>query len=283
MTDQQSAEPTSQVQPQIVSQVLTQKEKARLRMMRISQSATRDAYGRLRRASSLGLLWATAQAATARPVLLFLAKCSVPLVCSSPCEASPQKKGLQPVPMSCAPNGLERELKLMVDVMSQSDPEILYFTLVQDDILPRGFLQPFLDSYATVDLAAKRGNQSLSKIDNASAAVALHLRAAQAQKNAPKALSVPPAKKLTLKFKHSLEEAALCSNSIARRDAEALERRRGIDALAQLLLNTPTPMGRLLSADPSCRNVPQLRDELLQRALPVFSGALSFLSQNETF
>ena len=138
--------------------------------------------------------------------------------------------------------------------MSLSDPELLYFTLVQDAILPHSFLQPFLDFYATVDPAAKRDYQSLSKIDNASAAVALHLRAAQAQKNAPKPLPASPAKKLTLKFKHSLEKA-LCSGPTARRDAEELERRRWIDALAQLLLNTPTPMGRLLSADPSCRNV----------------------------
>ena len=135
----------------------------------------------------------------------------------------------------------------------------LYYTLVLDGAVPRGYLHEFLSLEGHVRTAAERADRRNSSITNFSAAGWLHLQKSSQQKSERSerdafdqlvlASTLKPRK-----FRSKCQEHAFQGPS-ARQDAESAERTKWLNVLADILIATPTPMGALLRADPAARKI----------------------------
>ena len=133
-----------------------------------------------------------------------------------------------------------------------SDGALLYFTLVADGALPDGFLRDFLWLTPWVSAAAQRQAAQLARTGDLEAALFLHhdaeRRKAQSyqEKSGAEqfitAASAPPTR-----FKSRLHHSR-SQGRTARKDSEESERQRWLQLLANLLVGTDTPVGKLLQA-----------------------------------
>ena len=134
-----------------------------------------------------------------------------------------------------------------------SDAQLLYWTLVDDQVVPDGFLSDFERLMAVVNGASDRQARA-SFMDNPQAALYLHELAKSKESENKKAKSADDQFALALNTKpkkyRTRFERTLYSGPTPRKDAEEVERSRWIHILATLVMGTPTPVGALLQANP---------------------------------
>ena len=133
-----------------------------------------------------------------------------------------------------------------------SDEVILYFTLVADKVVPDGFLSDFLHLSRSISSAAQRQATRLAHVSDVEAALFVHgeqvkikdqvLEHKAAVDTFVNASSFPPTR-----YKSRLHFAKFQGPS-ARKDAEESERQRWLQLLANLIVGTDTPMGKLLQS-----------------------------------
>ena len=133
-----------------------------------------------------------------------------------------------------------------------SDEVILYFTLVADKVVPDGFLSDFLHLSRSISSAAHRQASRLAHVSDVEAALFVHgeqvkikdqvLEHKAAVDIFVNASSFPPTR-----YKSRLHVAKFQGPS-ARKDAEESERQRWLQLLANLIVGTDTPMGKLLQS-----------------------------------
>ena len=133
-----------------------------------------------------------------------------------------------------------------------TDEVILYFTLVADKVVPDGFLFDFLHLSQWISSAAHRQASRLAHVTDVEAALFVHGHQAKIKDQALEqkaavdtfvaAASFPPTR-----YKSRLHFARFQGPS-ARKDAEESERQRWLQLLANLIVGTDTPMGRLLQS-----------------------------------
>ena len=133
-----------------------------------------------------------------------------------------------------------------------TDEVILYFTLVADKVIPDGFLFDFLHMSQWISSAAHRQAARLARVTDVEAALFVHSVQTKVKDQALEqkaavdtfvaAASIPPTR-----YKSRLHLAKFQGPS-ARRDAEESERQRWLQLLANLIVGTDTPMGRLLQS-----------------------------------
>ena len=133
-----------------------------------------------------------------------------------------------------------------------SDAQLLYWTLVDDQVVPDGFLSDFERLMAVVDTASVRQARA-SFMDNPQAALYLHELAKTKESENKKAKSADDQFALAFNAKpkkyRTRFERTLYSGPTPRKDAEDVERSRWIHTLATLVMGTPTPVGALLQAN----------------------------------
>ena len=132
---------------------------------------------------------------------------------------------------------------------------LLYYTLVKDNALPVGYLREFLSLETPARRGAKRSQISAASITDSMASTALSALRREADRRATEigtigdqlviAADMRP-KKFRTKW-----QRAVYDGPTARKDAEAAERDRWIQLLANLLRSTDTPMGKLIRESPS--------------------------------
>ena len=132
---------------------------------------------------------------------------------------------------------------------------LLYYTLVKDDALPVGYSREFLSLEKPARHAAKRSQISAASITDSMASTALSALRREADRRATEigtirdqlviAADMRP-KKFRTKW-----QRAVYDGPTARKDAEAAERDRWIQLLANLLRSTDTPMGKPIRDSPS--------------------------------
>ena len=135
-----------------------------------------------------------------------------------------------------------------------SDGELLYYTLVKDGTLPDGFVDSFLVFADTLGGAATRKFKKMAKMDNTTAAIQLHrmskvhtlssISERQVTDQFLLTATVRPRKYITRLQK------SMYSGPNARKDAEIAERSKWLQLLATMVINSSTPMGRILAAQP---------------------------------
>ena len=133
-----------------------------------------------------------------------------------------------------------------------TDEVILYFTLVADKVVPDGFLLDFFHLSRWISSAAHRQASRLAHVTDVEAALFVHTHQAKIKDQAIEhkaavdtfvaAASFPPTR-----YKSRLHFAKFQGPS-ARKDAEESERQRWLQLLANLIVGTDTPMGRLLQS-----------------------------------
>ena len=148
---------------------------------------------------------------------------------------------------------------LQADTTEVPDFVRLYFTLVLDGAVPRGYLREFVSLEEPVRTAAERADRRNAGITNFSAAGWLHLQRKslrESEKSERDAIDqlVLASEIKPRKFRSRCHQQAFQGPS-ARQDAEAAERAKWLHVLADILLSTPTPMGDPLRADPAARKI----------------------------
>ena len=156
--------------------------------------------------------------------------------------------------VQCSVRDGQTEVSIVRDEPVPSDAQILYWTLVDDGALPDGFIEDIVRLMESVESAAAR-QARMTFLDNPEADLFVHnfhrnqRRAATVEKSTAdmfaQAVALPPRR-----YKTRLERT-LFSGPTPRKDAEEQERSRWILVLATLLMDTPTPVGQLLKANPS--------------------------------
>ena len=132
---------------------------------------------------------------------------------------------------------------------------LLYYTLVQDGALPLGYLREFMSLETPARRAANRLQASAAAVSDSIASTALSALRRESEHRASIekwiadqlviAADVRP-KRFRTKW-----QRAVYDGPTARKDAEASERDRWIQLLANLLRSTVTPMGKLIRENPS--------------------------------
>ena len=148
-------------------------------------------------------------------------------------------------------------------------------TLVDDGVLPDGYCTYFADLMASVESTAARQVRA-TFLDNAQADLFVHnfhhnksqvqSREKTVADQFAQAFTLPPREYKTLL------ERTLFSGPTPRNDAEELERTRWIHILATVLVDTPTPVGQILKANPTdCQYLGAGRRASTLRALVRYS------------
>ena len=132
-------------------------------------------------------------------------------------------------------------------ISDSADFALLYYTLVMDNAVPMGYLQEFRSLETPARRAAKMLQISAASITDSMASTALSALRREADRRATEigtigdqlviAADMRP-KKFRTKW-----QRAVYDGPTARKDAEAAERDRWIQLLANLLRSTDTPMG----------------------------------------
>ena len=147
------------------------------------------------------------------------------------------------------------------------DFTLLYYTLVMDDATPLGYLEDFRSLEAAARRAVKRLQTHATSISDSMASTALSALRRESELRASLEKSIADqlviAADMRPKRFRTKWQRAVCDGPTARKDAEASERDRWIQLLANLLRSTDTPMGKLIRENPSniqllCAEVPWL-------------------------
>ena len=132
---------------------------------------------------------------------------------------------------------------------------LLYHTLVHDGALPLGYLREFMSLEAPARRAANRMQASAAAVSDSIASTALDalrresVHRASIEKSIADQLVI--AAELRPKRFRTRWQRTVYDGPTARKDAEASERDRWIQLLANLLRSTDTPMGKLIRESPS--------------------------------
>ena len=132
---------------------------------------------------------------------------------------------------------------------------LLYYTLVQDGALPLGHLREFMSLETPARRAANRLQTHAASISDSMASTALSAlrRESEHRQSLVKSIAdqmVNAADMRPKRFRTKWQRAVY-DGPTARKDAEASERDRWIQLLANLLRSTDTPMGKLIRENPS--------------------------------
>ena len=132
---------------------------------------------------------------------------------------------------------------------------LLYYTLVLDGALPLGYLREFMSLEAPARRAANRLQASAAAVSDSIASTALSALRQESEHRASIEKSIADqlavAADLRPKRFRTKWQRAVFDGPTARKDAEASERDRWIQLLANLLRSTDTPMGKLIRESPS--------------------------------
>ena len=138
-----------------------------------------------------------------------------------------------------------RPAQCLTKTVQWSDGALLYFTLVADDALSDGFLRDFLWLTFWVSAAAQRQAAQLARTDEHHDAERRKAQSYQEKSGAEQLIAAAPAP--PTRFKSRLHHSRF-EGRTAPKDAEESERQRWLQLLANLLVGTDTPMGKLLQA-----------------------------------
>ena len=132
---------------------------------------------------------------------------------------------------------------------------LLYHTLVQDGALPLGYLREFMSLEAPARRAANRLQASAAAVSDSIASTALSALRRESEHRASIEKSIADqlviAAELKPKRFRARWQRTVYDGPTARKDAEASERNRWIQLLANLLRSTVTPMGKLIRENPN--------------------------------
>ena len=142
--------------------------------------------------------------------------------------------------------------RAVIGSLGSTDFVLLYFMLVADNVLPRGFLADFTKLEGPARRSTERSQNLLRAFPTPKLLLSSQkqklqesLSGSSAADQLVVAASLRP-KRFTSKWQQCCFEGPT-----ARKDAEASQRIRWISLLADLLRNTGTPMGRLIRESPS--------------------------------
>ena len=132
---------------------------------------------------------------------------------------------------------------------------LLYYTLVLDDAIPIGYLREFMSLETPARRAANRLQTSAASVSDSMASMALIALRRESDHRAAVAGTIADqlviADDMRPKRFRTKWQRAIYDGPTARKDAEAAERDRWIQLLANLLRSTNTPMGKLIRESPS--------------------------------
>ena len=135
------------------------------------------------------------------------------------------------------------------------DFTLLYYTLVLDEAIPLGYLEDFRSLEAPARRAVKRLQTYAASISDSMASTALSALRRESDHRAAVAKLISDqlviAADMRPKRFRTKWQRAVYDGPTARKDAEAAERDRWIQLLANLLRSTDTPMGKLIRENPS--------------------------------
>ena len=135
------------------------------------------------------------------------------------------------------------------------DFALLYYSLALDDAIPLGYLREFMSLETPARRAAKRALISAVSITDSMASTALSAFREEAGRRATEFGTVGDqlaiAADIRPKRFRTKWQRAIYDGPTARKDAEAAERDRWIQLLANLLSSTDTPMEKLIRESPS--------------------------------
>ena len=132
------------------------------------------------------------------------------------------------------------------------DIVILYHTLVRDGALPEGFECEFATLARVIEPAAAREQRRMANFGHVEAAVWLHDREKRkhekekVEQQAAAQFECAAGERLR-KYRTRLERS-LFDGPTARRDAEEAKRQRWLQILADLVRQSPTPMGHFVES-----------------------------------
>ena len=131
----------------------------------------------------------------------------------------------------------------------------LYHTLVRDGALPLGYLQEFVSLEQPARRSANRLQASAVSVTDSAASMTLDALRRESEHRASVEVSISDqmviAADLRPKKFRTRWQRVVFDGPTARKDAEAAERDRWIQLLANLLRSTDTPMGKLIRENPS--------------------------------
>ena len=154
----------------------------------------------------------------------------------------------------------QTEQDSLSSLMAPPDVLLLYWTLVKDRILARGFEAEFAALEVPISKGAKRAFKRTARADNLISAVWLHQRnTQQGLKERAERLAVDQFLLSVLdrpsKFRARWQEK-FYDGPTARRDAGDALRSKRLQELAALLKDTRTPMSKVLESKAGDKNLP---------------------------
>ena len=142
-----------------------------------------------------------------------------------------------------------------IPVSGLFDFTLLYYTLVLDNAIPFGYLEDFRSLEAPARRAVKRLQTYAASISDSMASTALSALRRESEHRASLEKSIGDqlaiAADIRPKRFRTKWQRAIYDGPTARKDAEAAERDRWIQLLANLLRSTDTPMGKMIRESPS--------------------------------